>query len=613
MCRLIIAGVAGRISFAPEKSVDAGVTEVLETLSGSIPPARLSVPGIAAGVVQGEATRDGDLCCGVSGNLDWLDYELADIQSKRGPAQALLQGYRRHGADLTAVAGGRFALVVWDGARRTGLIACDRFCQVPLYWARTGDGDLVFAPTATAVRDLLGQPAGLSTQAIFHYLYFHMVPGPGTVFEGVDKLQAAHALVLGDGNAQARRYWAPDFREHADESFAAAAEEMLGLLASSTARLAAGADSGAFLSGGLDSSTVAGLLARHRPHPHTYSIGFDAAGYDEIGFAQIASRHFDTEFHSYYVTPQDVLAELPRIAGAYDEPFGNSSALPAYFCARLAAADGRTRLLAGDGGDELFAGNERYAKQAVFERYGLLPGWTRRRILEPMLDDVLPDGLPLIDKARSYVRQAKVPLPDRLQTYNHLNRFGIHDVVSDELWDTVDRELPLHLDRELYHAPRNASQLNRMLYLDWHHTLADNDLRKVNRMCQLAGIEVEYPMLDDRLVEFSTRLSSHRKMRHNRLRDFYKRAVKGFLPEPIINKSKHGFGLPFGVWMAEDPGLQALAADNLARMRRRRYIRPAFIDGIVRLHREQHAGYYGEFIWVLIMLELWLTAQGYEP
>jgi asparagine synthase (glutamine-hydrolysing) len=132
-------------------------------------------------------------------------------------------------------------------------------------------------------------------------------------------------------------------------------------------------------------------------------------------------------------------------------------------------------------------------------------------------------------------------------------------------------------------------------------------------MCQFAGIEVEYPMLDDRLVEFSTRVSSHRKMRGNRLRDFYKRAVRGFLPEPIINKSKHGFGLPFGVWMAEHPGLQALAADNLARMRRRRYVRPDFIDRIVRLHRDQHAGYYGEFIWVLIMLELWLTAQGYEP
>jgi asparagine synthase (glutamine-hydrolysing) len=152
-----------------------------------------------------------------------------------------------------------------------------------------------------------------------------------------------------------------------------------------------------------------------------------------------------------------------------------------------------------------------------------------------------------------------------------------------------------------------------MLYLDWHHTLADNDLRKVNRMCQLAGIEVEYPMLDDRLVEFSTRVSSRRKMYRNRLRDFYKRAVADLLPPDIINKPKHGFGLPFGVWMAEHPGLQEFAADNLSRMRRRKIVRADFLDDVLRLHREQHAGYYGEFIWVLIMLELWLTTHGYEP
>jgi asparagine synthase (glutamine-hydrolysing) len=221
--------------------------------------------------------------------------------------------------------------------------------------------------------------------------------------------------------------------------------------------------------------------------------------------------------------------------------------------------------------------------------------------------------MPALAKARSYVRQANIPLPDRLKTYNFLNRLGFEAIMADDLLAATDQELPLRLDRELYELPDTASRLNRMLYLDWHHTLADNDLRKVNRMCELAGIQVEYPMLDDHLVEFSTRVSSDRKMRRNRLRDFYKRAVRDFLPEQIINKSKHGFGLPFGVWMERHPGLQQLATDNLERMRRRGYLRPAFIDEIQRLHREQHAGYYGEFIWAAIMLELWLTAQGMEP
>ena len=204
-------------------------------------------------------------------------------------------------------------------------------------------------------------------------------------------------------------------------------------------------------------------------------------------------------------------------------------------------------------------------------------------------------------------------MPDRLQTYNFIRRLGAHKILSNALRESVDLEQPLDLDREIYQAPADATRLNRMLYLDWHHTLADNDLRKVNRMCQLAGIEVEYPMLDDRLVEFSTRVSSTRKMRGNRLRDFYKRAVSGFLPDAIINKPKHGFGLPFGVWMAEHPGLQKLATENLERIARRDLINPRFIDELRHLHGNAHSGYYGEFVWVLMMLELWLTSQGIEP
>jgi asparagine synthase (glutamine-hydrolysing) len=610
---LIIPGLFGRVSADREQMQDADCRPLIEACRAPQDSATVVAPGVAAGAVRGWCLAEGPLHCAITGNPDWLDYELADLQLKRGPAQAALRAYQRHGTDMLADLAGRFAVLIWDSAAQRGLIAADRFGQVPLYWAETRSGDLVFSPTADVAAVLGTGSPRIDEQSLFNYLFSHMVPGPRTIFVGVNKLAAGHALFCEGGRWHARRYWMPDFREDADASFADASAEMLGLLGSSVARLARGGDTGAFLSGGLDSSTVAGLLAQHQPRPSTYSIGFDAEGYDEIGYARIASERFDTLFKTYYVTPADVRAELPNIAAAYDEPFGNSSALPAYFCARLARDDGRTRLLAGDGGDELFAGNERYAKQTVFERYGRLPLWSRARLLEPLVERALPGQIGLVRKARSYIQQARVPLPDRLHSYNILNRLGARQVLSDHMLAAVDLEMPLQLERALYAEPKRASRLNRMLYLDWHHTLADNDLRKVNRMCELAGIEVEYPMLDDRLVEMSTRVSSRRKMPGNRLRDFYKKAVRGFLPDPIIDKNKHGFGLPFGVWMAEDPALQELAADNLARMRRRGYVRPQFIDQIVALHREQHAGYYGEFIWVLMMLELWLTAHGFEP
>ena len=608
---MIVTGLFGRIARAGADQ--AALAVELDQASADASAAAVAAPGLQLRAVRGWALSEGTLHCALSGNPDWLDYELADVQLKRDPAHALLRAYRRHGRDLLERLGGRFALLLWDSAERRGLIACDRFGQVPVYWSRNADGDLLFAPTADVAARLGGRPAEIDRQGIFNYLFCHMVPAPGTVFSGVNKLVAGHALYLDGDDCKTRRYWHPAFREDADAAPAEAASEMLGLIGSAVARLARNADTGAFLSGGLDSSTVAGLLARHQPRPSTYSIGFDAEGYDEIGFARIAAERFDTRFNTYYVTPKDVLDGLPRIAAAYDEPFGNSSALPAYFCARLARSDGRTRLLAGDGGDELFAGNERYAKQTVFEHYGQLPGWLRHGALEPLVERLLPARLGLVRKARSYIEQARVPLPDRLYSYNLLRRIGASQVLSDAMREAVDLEQPMALARALYQEPAQASRLNRMLYLDWHHTLADNDLRKVNRMCELAGIEVEYPMLDDHVVELSTRISSARKMPHNRLRDFYKRAVRGFLPDQIIDKTKHGFGLPFGVWMAEDPGLQELAADNLARMRRRGYVRPEFVDEILTLHREHHAGYYGEFIWVLIMLELWLTAQGFEP
>ncbi|MEA3642871.1 MAG: asparagine synthase C-terminal domain-containing protein, partial [Lamprobacter sp.] len=310
--------------------------------------------------------------------------------------------------------------------------------------------------------------------------------------------------------------------------------------------------------------------------------------------------------HEYYVTPEDVVEAVPLIAASYDEPFGNSSALPAYFCARLAAETGVTHLLGGDGGDELFAGNERYAKQGVFEHWNRIPGPLRKRLLEPLFTR-LPRAVPLVSKARSYVEQARIPLPDRLQTYNHLHRLPLHELFETDFLEQIDTEAPWQLMRALYQRPQQASSINRMLYLDWQQTLADNDLRKVTRMCQLAGVDVVYPMLDDDVLEFSCRVPTSLKLRPGQLRYFYKEAVRGFLPLEIIEKKKHGFGLPFGVWMHDHQPLRELAYDSLLRLKGRGFLRSAFVDRLIQLHREEHAAYHGEMVWILMMLELWIA------
>lgn len=476
-----------------------------------------------------------------------------------------------------------------------------------IYW-KVADGRLAVSSSPPQPG---AQAGSMDPQALFNYVYFHCIPGPRTLFAGVSRLDGGHMLDFDGKRASVARYWIPRFVDASRATANDAAGELHGLLRAATARCVGDTSSfGAFLSGGLDSSTVAGVAAQLRPGVSTVSMGFDVQGFDEMEYARIASRHFRTRAIEHYVTPDEVLGTLPRIAAAFPEPFGNSSAAAAFHCARVARENGLTMLLAGDGGDEIFGGNERYAKQLVFERYGRIPATLRRGLLEPAVATAarFTTRYP-INKAGSYIAQANVPLPDRLQTYNFLHRHDPIEVFSPELLGTVDRQLPIGMLREEYGVPESGSAVNRMLFLDWKFTLQDNDLVKVNTMCRLAGIQVKYPMLDQALVDFSLRLPADWKVRNGELRWFYKRAMSDFLPHQIINKSKHGFGLPFGHWTRSHHGLSGLARDALHSLSTRRIFQPAFISTALRLHSEGHVSYYGELVWILMVLELWLQTH----
>jgi len=451
----------------------------------------------------------------------------------------------------------------------------------------------------------------VSRQGIYNYVYFHMVPCPHSVYPNLHKLQASHYLVFENGECSVQHYWLPRFTETTQgksfDALCGALKEALKQSVQNT--LPQQGKVGAFLSGGLDSSTVTGVLSEVTDREaQAYSIGFSAEGYDEIPFARTTAQHFGIKLNEYYVTPEDVVEALPLIATSYDEPFGNSSALPAYFCARLAERDGVDTLLAGDGGDELFAGNERYDKQSVFEHYSKLPAGLRSGLLEPIVN-LLPTSLPLVGKAKSYIAQAQMPLPDRLQSYNFLHRHAANEIFVEEFVEQVDIDIPLQIARDIYHRPSDASDLSRMLYLDWQITLADNDLRKVSHMCALAGVNVTYPMIDDALLEFSNEVPSQWKLKRGDLRHFYKQALTGWLPHETIHKTKQGFGLPFGVWMKTYTPLREMAYDNLLRLKNRGFIKPEFIDRTIEMHQSEHAAYYGELVWIFTVFELWMSGK----
>lgn len=544
------------------------------------------------------------------GRPQFADKALAELAGADGTAAALARGYEEYSQEIFTRLRGPFSCAIIDTQARRVLLGIDRLGQQTMYY-RAGDDILCFGSSAGDVLASGENSAALLHQGIYNYLYFHMVPSPGSVYRGICKLPGAHYLDYRDGHANIVGYWHPTFSESTSRRpFTELSRQLKDLLRTSVQQsLVNAGKTGAFLSGGLDSSTVTGLLAESgEKEVAAYSIGFAAEGYDEMAFARITARHFNIKLNEYYVTPADVVDALPLIATSYDEPFGNSSALPAYFCAKMAAENGVDTLLAGDGGDEIFGGNERYVKQRVFEHYGRVPAPLRRGVIEPLLR-VMPSVLPLVPKANSYVAQANTPLPDRLQSYNFLHRHAASDIFSQDFLADVDIGLPLNLLRSIHHRPEQASNLNRMLYLDWQITLADNDLRKVSQMCALAGVEVAYPMLSDELVEFSCEIPSIWKIKGRNLRHFYKEALTGWLPQETIEKTKQGFGLPFGVWMQTYKPLREMAYDNLLKLKARGYIRPEFIDKAIAMHQSEHAAYYGELVWILTVFELWMEGH----
>jgi asparagine synthase (glutamine-hydrolysing) len=536
----------------------------------------------------------------------FCDPNLARCAVEHGAVVAWRQSLARRGArDAASEVDGDFAIALREPSGRI-FLAVDRFGIRTLCY-RVQNGELLFAERAD---DLADSDVQADPKALYDYLYFHAIPSPRTIYNGVFRLPAAHYGVYEEGKLTIEPYWTPQFEVAGGHDFDELREEFLGLLRQAVSRQLDGTEPACFLSGGTDSSTVAGLIAEVTGQaPATYSIGFEAEGYDEMMYARIAARHFGTRHHEYYVTPDDLVSGIPRVAAHFDQPFGNSSVLPAFFCALRARDDGVKRLLAGDGGDELFGGNSRYAKQRVFDAYAAFPVGLRRILLEPLLLASPVGKLPMLRKGASYVDQARVTMPDRLQMYNLLWRLGPERVLTAGFLSQVDVAEPAREQRRVWAQAKAANQIDRTLAYDWRYTLAETDLPKVRGATQMAGIEVGFPLLDDDLLRFSMRLPADYKVKGLKLRWFFKEALRNFLPDQIIRKKKHGFGLPFGVWVTRHRALRELAFESLISLSRRDIVRPEFITELRDRLLPEHPGYYGEMVWILVMLEQWLQTR----
>ena len=526
-----------------------------------------------------------------------------------GEAAIIAALYRCYGVVCVRHLRGAFSFALWDTHAERLLLATDGFGIQPLHYYH-GDHGLVFGSCIPAVLEAPGTPRRVDLQAVFHYVYFGCVPTPHTIYEGIKKVPPGHYLSFSTADLRLEQYWDISYAD--DPRRMAECAPPISAYLQDAVRAQATYDGnvdrvGAFLSGGTDSSAIAGLLGAVLDRPaKTFSIGFAEEDFNEISYARIAARKFRTEHHEYFVTPQDTADFLPRLARAYDEPFGNSSAVATYYCAKLARDHDVTTLLAGDGGDELFGGNTRYVTNEVFELYHSVPRWVRERCFEPSLFRLpLPDWW-IVDKARKYVRRATLPQPQRFFSYNLMHAIDLRAMFTDAFLDAVCTEAPLALAAEHYGRVETTSMLHRLLYLDLKIAITDNDLRKVTRMCELAGVRVRYPMLDRDLVEHSGKIPARLKVSRFRMRRAFKEGFKGFLPGETLAKKKHGFAVPVSRWLRTAP-LRELAEDTLlgSTAVRRGYLKPRFVEQLFAWHRDEPTNFCGDNLWVLLMLELW--------
>jgi asparagine synthase (glutamine-hydrolysing) len=509
--------------------------------------------------------------------------------STRSDTECLVHLYEDRGAELVQLLDGMFAFAIWDRRRGRLLLGRDRLGQKPLYYAEVG-GALLFASELKALTCHPRLPRQLSRRALSHYFSFGVTPDDEAILEGVHKLPPAHTLEWQAGRLTLRRYWdlRPQMRNVSEDE---AIDEVQHLVRQAVrSHLVADVPVGAFLSGGIDSAAVVGNMALLGARPKTFSIGFDEPRYDELAWARLVARRFETDHHELVVRP-DAWALTEELVHFLDEPFADVSAIPTYLVAKLAASQVKV-VLSGDGGDEVFAGYDRY----------LLELSRARRL------DRLPRPL------RALMRQTAALLPYRAPGKNWLRHAGL-----DRRWRYVDgqslfpADLKAHLtdlddaplkERAALQAGAPGDDLGRLLYLDTMTYLPLDILHKVDRMTMACSLEARPPLLDHHLVEAVFSLPSSFKIRDGRQKHIFKESLRGLCPDAILSRGKWGFGVPIFRWFRGP--LRQPVADVLddRRTRERGLMRPGFVRTLIDEHdsgrRDQSLR-----LWALVMLELW--------
>lgn len=572
---------------------------------------RLSVIDVQGGH-QPVANEAGTMFAALNGEIYNYRELTRELRGKghrfrtRGDTEVLVHLYEEYGEGMLEKVNGMFALAIWDGEKERLFLARDRMGQKPLYYWQ-GGGRTAFASEMKALLKLKDFRPELQPNAVLDYLTFGYVPHPASMLKDVSKLPPAHMATIKNGNISVRRYWHP-VGEKVSLARGEAEERLRELMTDAVRlRLESEVPLGAFLSGGIDSSIVVGLMAGLSREPvRTFTIGFDEKRYDERGWAGLVAEKFGTKHVSEEVRP-DAVKIFEKLVWHLDEPLADSSAVPTFALSELARKS-VTVALSGDGGDECFLGYPRHSAVWLSGRLDRLPAFVRR-LLFGRIRRLMPAGAEQKSLRHRWNRFARAM--DKNPLMRFLEWISVFDPESCRGLLTDDFRSSLLTESGRYHVElsdypsRMDSDVAKAAAFDMEFYLPCDLMAKVDRMSMAHGLEVRSPFLDHRVVEFAMGLPDSFKMKKGRGKQILRSAFAGILPDAVRKRGKMGFAAPVGRWLRED--LREMAQGLLSGMLVGRSIIRA--DAVEALLAEHQSGQndHGQRLWALLVLEKWLS------
>jgi asparagine synthase (glutamine-hydrolysing) len=617
-----MCGITGRFNYNPRRSVDRDVlVSMTDAVAHRGPDAagyyhgpgiglghrRLSIIDLATGD-QPLANESGTVQVVFNGEI----YNFAEVRAELiahghqfrtgSDTEVIVHGYEQWGERCVDRFRGMFAFAVWDVPARRLLLARDRLGVKPLYYAEMPGTGLIFG---SEIKSILAD-AEVSREwhagALDAYLTLLYIPAPDTIYRAVKKLPPGHLLVAERGQIRISRYWNLQFTGDGDparedeylEELDARLREAVGL------RLVSDVPLGAFLSGGIDSSTVVAYMKEVSGKPPvTIAVGFDNAAYDEVEHAETVARHLGCEFHALVASPR-VEELLPKLAWHFDEPFADSSAVPTYYVSK-AARELVTVALSGDGGDELWAGYARHEVEHWEQRVRGSLGSASR------LAGLMARALPLSVKGARSLRHLAAS-PDHAYALKHA--YGMFEpdaktrLYSHDFSEAVGDADVFSTFRDAYRDCASLDPMDRAMYVDARTYMIDDVLTKVDRMSMAVSLEAREPLLDHKLLEFAAGVPATLKLKNGQRKYLLRRVLDRRVPRSIIDRPKRGFEAPIGEWLRGP--LSGLTADLLldGRLRERGIFDPREVTRLWDEHRSRRVEH-PHRLWQLVMLELW--------